>query len=252
MNKTLNLVGIFQLFLLKSRFNNNSLKLILKCIEPCVDCECPTCDVNIKDGAIVDKDDKDKKDCYSMRNYCICKKYIEYIKKFDHHKFYEQCDCPNCFTFKCPTRFFDNEYILKKMEMDIKLFIKLVDIPGIYIFTIIDYGSSYACYLHCFLMNDGKYRIYRDREFDRFNFFQSQSIAARYIDRDKYIEFIDDDEIMDIKKSNRNTRKFLSTFSFDEYSSIDKFLKNCHGGDLTFLNRYCIDFDDIIDHILKF
>lgn len=60
MNKTLNLVGIFQLFLLKSKFYNKSLKLILKYIEPCFDCQCPTCDINIKDGAVVNYDDKKK------------------------------------------------------------------------------------------------------------------------------------------------------------------------------------------------
>lgn len=239
MNKTWNLVGIFQLFLLKSRFNNNSLKILLKCIEPCVDCECPTCDINIKKDAVVDKDKSD----YYM---CISEKYTDYIKKFDHHKFYEQCDCPNCFTFKCPIYFFEDEYFIK-MEQDIKNFINLVNISGIYIFTLVDCGSSHACYEHCFLMNDGKYRIYRDREFDCYQFFENETVVINYIDQDNFFRLKRDD----IKKSNRNTRKLFSKFSFIEYSSIEKFLNDCQGM-LTFLNRYCIDFNNVIEHILKF
>ncbi len=133
---------IYQLFLI-SRFkknppNNLHIKEILKYIEPCFDCECPTCDINVKPNAVVDCHDKIDEDV----------EYEEYCLKNDDHKW---CECPNCFNI-CGW----GEEEAKKRG--IKYYVKNLDIEGRYFYTY--QFSPFPSSHHIFLMNNNTFRCY--------------------------------------------------------------------------------------------
>ncbi len=174
--------------------HNNNLQIILKYIEPCFNCECPTCDINIKKDAIVYDDDN---------------KYEKYILKFKDSHYFDNCVCPNCFIYK---------YVFFACYNGVKNYIKenlQAQVEGIYFYTLYnneEFNWSPIC-VHFFQMNDGTFREYKDLEFERYlytinggNWEWSDAEYKNYIK---------------IKGKKRYKRQYINEWKFKTYLSID-------------------------------
>lgn len=218
MKKFLKLTKVYQLFIIKlcnkkKLDYGNNLQIILKYIEPCFNCECPTCDVNIKKDAVV----------YTINNNFD--EYENYIKKFQNiHGNSDNCQCPNCFYFKYPHCLNYHNSKSKYID-DNNHFDKLLDhqfksrVDGVYIFSF--FSPNYLYIGHVFLLNTGNFSIFRDLEFER-QASRKKCFIGDYI-------------------FNRNIRQKMIYYEFKEYSSIKDLEKvlinNCQSID-TFYKYY--------------
>ncbi len=190
--------------------HNNNLQIILKYIEPCFNCECPTCDINIKKDAIVCRDDK--------------LKYDTFISSLNNSHCFDFCHCPNCYIYKCGNIDYicnnNEKNIFKKFEQKyIKMFKKYIknqlELEGIYFYTLFDFGESNwnpRC-LHFFLINDGTFRVYKDLEFERYNYLKWES---RIETREKY---------KNVYRKNRYIRQYINVWKYWTYFSIDELMQ---------------------------
>lgn len=192
---------------------NNNLQIILKYIKPCFNCECPTCDINIKKDAIVyDNDDGT---------------YDKYILKFKDSHYFDNCVCPNCFIYKYTffacyngdkkeVSFENYTNFKKKYKHLFKNYIKEnLQVEGIYFYTLYDNRDwcwSPIC-VHFFLMNDGTFREYIDLEFERYLYNKNENWEWSHAEYKNYFN---------IKGKNRYKRQYMNEWKFKTFTSIDE------------------------------
>ncbi len=196
--------------------NNNNLQIILKYIEPCFNCKCPTCDINIKKDAIVYDDDS---------------KYEKYILKFKDSHYFDNCDCPNCFIYKyvffaCYRGVkddvtFENYTNFKQKYKDLfRKYIKenlQAQVEGIYFYTLYnneEFNWSPRC-VHFFQMNDGTFRVYKDLEFERYLYNKNENWEWSDAEYKNYFN---------IKGKKRLKRKCINEWKFETDLSIDELI----------------------------